>query len=311
MQTINEIYIKILRNGRRIYGSENTILAARQLETYSTYLSEMNEKLESMVDLTQKFSVECLGKATEIREAIDIDEKYAGDASKILVAFRDDNKNLSWADMSEIEDRTESVLEDVDNALTKKPDVRVFKQESVMYKALTDIYGVSLNKEWKLPITNRIKDIPPAMQWYKGDNNNPEGIYICLSDGFYAQVPMPNIMDATKDFNRTGSVRCKHYSKDACYDARENLAYRRNFDMRSCPFAHQGDQYVKIGTVFRCPKFPGFGRHDSLNEDLVNVPDDDMRSILMYALSDAMLSSMWFQNQEQKNGMVMTNIDIC
>jgi uncharacterized protein with HEPN domain len=311
MRVINDIYLKILRNGRHMYGAENTIDTAHQLENYSTYLSEMNGRLESMVDLTQKFSVECLSKATEIREAIYLDDKFAGDQSKISVAFRDKNSNLSWADMTEIEDRTDVVLECVKEALDAKPKDCEFKQKNVLYKVLTNIYGIELDHEWKLPIANRIKDIPSAMQWYKGDTNNPEGVYICLSDGFYAQVPMPNILDATKDFSRTGSVKCKHYTKEACYKARESLACRRNFDMRNCPFAHQGDKYVKIGTVFRCPKFPGFGKHSSLNADLVEVPDDDMRSILMYALSDAMLGSLWFQNQKQKNGIVMTNIDIC
>jgi hypothetical protein len=311
MQVINDIYVKILRNGRKMYGSENTIAAACQLETYSTYLSEMNDKLESMVDLTQKFSVECLSKATEIREEVAINNKFDGDQSKISFAFRDKNSNLSWADATDIEDRTDAVLECVEAAIVKKPTEGEFKQGHVLYKTLTDIYGIELDHEWKLPIANRIKDIPPALQWYKGDTNNPEGIYICLSDGFYTQVPMPNILDATKDFNRTGSVKCKHYTKEACYKARETLAYRRNFDMRSCSFAHKGDKYVKIGTIFRCPKFPGFGKHSSLNADLVEIPDDDIRSILMYSLSDAMLSSLWFQNQKQKNGMVMTNIDIC
>jgi hypothetical protein len=311
MRVINDIYVKILRNGRRTYDSEHTITTALQLESYSTYLSEMNEKLESMVELTQKFSVECLIKATEIRETVDREEKYTDGNSKLLFAFRDTNSNLSWGDVAEIEDNTDTVLECVEAMLIKKPTDNEFKQSPVLYKTLTDIYGVKLDNEWKLPIINRIKDIPPALQWYKGDSTNPAGIYICLSDGFYAQVPMPNILDATKDFNRVGSVKCKHYTKDECLKARETLAYRRNFDIRRCPFAHQGDKYVKIGTMFRCPKFPGFGKHSSLNTDLVEVPDDDMRSILMYALSDALLGSLWFQNQEQKKGLVMTNIDIC
>jgi hypothetical protein len=310
MMVINDIYVKILRNGRRMYGAEDTTETAHQLESYSTYLSEMNDKLESMVDLTQKFSVECLSKATEIRELVALNDKFDGDQLKISFAFRDKNSNLSWADATDIGDRTDSILECVDDTVKKQTE-NEFKQGSVLYKTLTNIYGIELDHEWKLPIANRIKDIPSALQWYKGDSNNPEGVYICLSDGFYAQVPMPNILDATKDFNRTGSVKCKHYSKEACYNARKNLAHRRNFDMRSCPFAHQGDKYVKIGTMFRCPKFPGFGKHSSLNADLVKVPDDEIRSILMYALSDAMLGSLWFQNQKQKKGIVMTNIDIC
>jgi hypothetical protein len=311
MQVINDIYVKILRNGMKMYDAENSIISAQQLETYSTYLSEMNDKLENMVELTQKFSIECLTKATEIREAIAIKEKCNDDHSKMLFAFRDKNSNISWADTSEIEDNKDAILKRVETILVKKPTDSEFKQSPVLYKTLNDIYGVKLDNEWKLPITNRIKDIPPAMQWYKGDTNNPEGIYICLSDGFYAQIPMPNILDATKDFNRTGSVKCKNYTKEACSRAHEILSYHRNYDIRSCQFAHQGDRYVKIGTVFRCPKFPGFGKHSSLNSDLGDLPDDDMRSILMYALSDAMLGSIWFQNKKQKNGMVMSNIDIC
>ena len=45
-----------------------------------------------------------------------------------------------------------------------------------------------------------------------------------------------------------------------------------------------------------------------------NIPDDDIKTILMYSLSDMLLSSMWFQRQKDEDNhksIIMTNIDIC
>lgn len=318
MTTLNDIYIKILKTGRKLYTKSEkrmTVKAAQRLESYSTYLGEMNEKIESILDLTEKYAQECLNRATEIRKNININEKYEGDPSMMFKAHKELYDGLSWADITEMEEAKEKVVNDVEVAVHKKTNKQEYVHTPIVYKNISDIYGKRIGFDWKVPIINKLNEMPSSLYWYGGDTNNPEGVYTCLTRGFYIQVPFPNVIDATKDFNRTGSVKCKYNNLKECLDVREDLANRYNSAVRDCNFAHKGDKYIKIGTTFRCPHKPRFGNHSHLKEDIGSVPDSDIKTILMYSLSDILLSSMWFQKQNteepNKSNMIMTNIDIC
>jgi hypothetical protein len=318
MNALNDIYVNILKTGRQIYSkSDNviTIKEAQRLESYSTYLGEMNEKIENMLELTEKYAIEFLNKATKIRKNIDINKKYEGDSSMMFKAHKELYDGLSWADITEIEDRKDRIVNDVDKAIDKKIDKNEYAHKQIVYKKLSNIYGKKIGFDWKVPIINKLNEMPSSMYWYAGDANNPEGVYTCLTRGFYIQVPFPNVIDATQDFSRTGSIKCKYNTIRECLDIRSELANRHNSNVRDCNFAHKGDKFVKIGTSYRCPHKPRFGNHSYLRSDISSVPDSDIRTILMYSLSDMMLSSMWFQKQNmddsKKNNIVMTDIDIC
>lgn len=314
MKTLNDIYIRLLKNGRDIYDKsvDKTIADAQELESYSEYLNQMNEKLENILDLTDKFSIECINKATEIRQYIEFNDKYKDDPFRMLLYDKNKYAGISWADISEIEDKKENLVKQVDEKINKPYNENDFKRKTVLYKDISDIYGKGLNLgfDCKIPIINRINEIPPALYWYKGDKTNPKGVYICISHRFYAQIPFSNIIDGTKDNDRTCSIKCKYENNVDCTRARSEYAQRYNSDIRECKFAHKGEKYVRIGTALRCPNMPYFGRKSTLSKDLGNLPDHDIKMMLMNALSDLFLSNLWFQKQKNEN-LVLHNIDTC
>lgn len=311
MKVINDIYIKILKKGRSNYNNASmNISSAQNLESYATYLGQMNGKLEELLDLTDKFAHECLTKATEIRTNVDINNKYKDNPERMFHAHKEIYSEMSWADITENEDETQRVLNSIENKVTQKNKISEYAHTPIMYKNISNLYNHDLCTKFKIPIITSLNEMPSSLYWYNGDQTNPEGIYICLSRGFYVQVPFPNVVDGTKDFSRTRSIKCKYNTEDECCKIRKDLASKYNSDIRECNFAHKGDQYIKIGTSFRCPNMPRFGNHIWLNNDLNDLPDYDVKMLLMYSLSDILLTSMWFQKQKN-NGMVLTNIDIC
>lgn len=313
MQLLNDIYIRILKKGRAIYKEsekENIISNAQKLETYSTYLEQMNAKLETILDLTYKYARECITKATEIRQFIDINDRYKDDPSKMFLAHKEMYSGMSWADLTDIEDEKERILKNVAE-IVKTPNLKSeFVQTPIIYKDLSKIYGNDIGFNCKIPIINKLNEMPSALYWYDGDQQNPKGVYTCLSRKFYVQVPFPNVIDGTKDFNRTCSIKCKYNTNEECLIVRSDLAKKYESTIRECKFAHVGDKYIKIGTTFRCPNIPRFGNHAFLKDDIENLPDCDIKMLLMYSLSDILLSSLWFQKQKNTN-IVFTNIDTC
>lgn len=313
MKILNQIYTKILKKGRDLYKEadcEKNINTAQRLESYSMYLNEMNDKLEIILDLTDKYSNECIDKATEIRNFVDINDKYKDDPSRMFLAHKELYQDMSWSDIADIEDKKEELINEVNNFVKKPFNKHKHKHKHIMYKDISNIYGVDLGFNSSIPIINKLNEMPSAMYWYGGDKNNPAGIYTCLTRKFYVQIPLPNVVDGTKDFDRTNSIKCKYNTKEECVKIRDNLSKKYNSDVRVCKFAHSGDKYIKIGTVVRCPNIPRFGNHIYLKNDLDNLPDSDVKILLMHSLSDLLLSSLWFQKQDKPN-IVFTKIDVC
>lgn len=313
MVMLNDIYMKILKKGRTLYkeAEDNPIISnAQKLESYSAYLGQMNDKLECIIDLTYKYTHECISKATEVRKHIDINDRYKDDPSRMYLAYKEINKGMSWADINDIDEEKDRVLNDVEKII-KKPNVKTeYENTPILYKELSSLYGVDLGFNISIPIINKLNEMPSSMYWYAGDKKNPPGIYTCLSRKFYVQIPLPNVIDGTKDFNRTRSIKCKFNTEAECLVVRQDLANKYGSDVRDCKFAHVGDTYLKIGMSFRCPSIPRFGNHMFLNDDLENLPDYDIKMMLMYSLSDMLLGSLWFQKQKN-NGIILTDMDIC
>lgn len=313
MKLLNDIYIRMLKKGRSIYKiaeKENSLKNVQELESYSAYLGQMNDKIESILDITDKYANECLDKANEIRNYIDVNNKYKDDPMKMLLAHKEMYGGMSWADLTEMEEEKERVLKNIKKIVKNPAKKSEYEQTPILYKDVSNIYGKDIGFNCKIPIINKLNEMPSALYWYKGDQTNPEGIYTCLSRKFYIQVPFPNVIDGTKDFNRTCSIKCKYNTEQECLKIRKDLADRFNSELRDCKFAHIGDKYTKVGTLFRCPNIPRFGSHVFLDDDLENLPDYDMKMMLMYSLSDILLGALWFQKQKN-NSMVLTNIDTC
>lgn len=312
MKLINDVYTRVLKMGKKLYlGSDNntTVKTAQNLESYVGYLDNLNEKLTTIRNLTEKFSEQCLEKAVEIREQIHEENKYIGDPSRMFMAYGSRYRNMSWANINSMEETNDKTLKSIEDMSVNTPEKKDYAYMPVLYKNISTMYGVELGGNFKVPIVNRITDMPAALYWYKGDARYPPGVYICISRGFYVQVPFPNVVDSTKDFNRIGSVKCKYNTTKECHAIRHTMAQKYKSDVRVCNFAHSGDRYTKIGTSFRCASTPRFGNHNHLKTDTRKIDTADMNNILMYSLSDLLLSSIWAQTHA-RNG-ILTNIDIC
>jgi hypothetical protein len=313
MKLLNSIYVKVLNNGQNVYKEccqKNNLQNAQTLESYATYLTQMNENVRFITDLTDKYVLECIEKATEIRTTIDMNNKYKDDPFNMFMAHKKMYGGVSWADLSDKEDRKDAILNSVDELVSTKIKHDDFENNHILYKNISNIYNNKIDFECKIPIINKLNEMPSCMYWYKGDKTNPEGIYICISRKFYVQVPFPDVIDGTVDFYRMNTIKCTRGSKKNCLKHKKELAIRRNVPLVACGYTHTGDAYKKVGTLYRCPNIPRFGAHNSLNNDLENLPERDLKMMLMNSLSDILLGTLWFQKQKNKN-LTIVNIDIC
>jgi hypothetical protein len=315
ISTINKIYKSVLLNGSKYYKNamkDESIKSARFLESFSIHLGEMNDKLSVLLNLTDKYAIKCLEKAAEIRKKIELTKKYENDPSHMFLAHKELYKDMSWADMSDKEDQTNKTLADVENLLVKKINKNEYTHKAIVYKKINAVYNINIGFSYKIPIINKLTEIPATFYWFNGDKNYSEGVYTCLSNGFYIKVPFPNLIDTTNSYNKTGSIKCKNSTYKECLKIRKELSVKYNSNVRECTFAHKNDKYIKIGTSVRCPNMPHFGTHNSLINDLKNVQNDDVKTMLMYSLSDMLLASLQYQKKEKTTkNTILTNIDIC
>lgn len=312
MKLINDVYNRVLKMGKKLYlGADNdqTVKTAQILESYVGYLNNINEKITNILNLTTQFADQCLEKSNEIREQVDIENKYEGDPSRLFMAYGNRYKNSNWADLQESEENKDAVLNNVDAVINTNITKKEYAYMPLLYKNIPNIGGADLGFNFKMPIVDRLADMPSALYWYRGDSKHPPGVYICLSRGFYVQVPFPDVVDSTKDFNRTNSIKCKYQTTAECNMIRSDLAKKHNSDVRPCNFAHSGNKYMKIGTTFRCAANPRFGNHHYLKDDINTIDSTDINNILMYSLSDILLSSIWVQKHNRND--ILTNIDTC
>jgi hypothetical protein len=312
MKNLNNIYIKIFKKGKTIYSDsmENNIPNAQNLESYALYLNQMNEKLQNILHMTEKYALDCINKATDVRKYVDINNKYKDDPSRMILAHREMNNKMSWADITEMEDERETIHNTIDEIIIKPILENEFKHEKIAYKDISNIYGEGVDENCKIPIINNLNEMPSALYWFNGNKTNPKGVYICISHKFYVRIPFPNIVDGTKDFNRVCSVKCKYNTIDECIKRRREQSNRPNSFMRKCNFAHKGDKYVRVGSIFRCPNMIHFGRPTTIKDDLSNINEYNIKMMLLNSLSDLFISNLWFQTQKKKR-LILTNIDIC
>lgn len=53
-----------------------------------------------------------------------------------------------------------------------------------------------------------------------------------------------------------------------------------------------------------------FGNHATLQNDLDVVSNYDIKHMLMYSLSDDLLSMIWYQNKFRNGELIITNLDV-
>jgi hypothetical protein len=308
MKTLNELHIKIFKRGISIYSDsmENTISNAQNLESYALYLNNIHEKLETILHMAKKYSLDCINKATDVRKYVDVYDKYKDDPSRIILSRQEMRTKLSWSDIVNKEELQERNSKKCVTPVLEND----FECNPILYKNISNITGKNVGDTCKIPIVNTLNEIPSALYWFNGNKSNPKGVYICISHKFYVKIPFPDIVDGTKDFNRVRTIKCKYNNIEECIKKRNSNSNRPNSFIHKCNFAHKGEKYVRVSNVFRCPDMIHFGRHATLKEDLSNIDEYNIKMMLLNSLSDLFISNLWFQTQRKKT-LVLTNIDTC
>jgi hypothetical protein len=154
------------------------------------------------------------------------------------------------------------------------------------------------NMSIKFPIINNIKNIPPSLYYYCGDDvGNERGIYIKLINNVIAKIPMVDVLPDDKGV-KVHTVKCIN-SKDC------KVWY--------CTFAHDGVPYNKIGYTSRCPSNPRFSNKDTLKEDIYRVDYPSLRLCLLSSLTDLFSIVAWCQEKktDQSKEIILTDLDLC
>lgn len=149
---------------------------------------------------------------------------------------------------------------------------------------------------------NSLSDIQPAICYFDGED---KGFYCCLVPGVYVKIPFPEIIDATKNFSRMRTIRCKHITLKNCDDKRKE--HCKTF--AQCNFAHKGQRIKKLGYSSRCPSLPVFGHPSRITTDVKKIKESDIKNVMLYGLSDLMAAMIWMDSNKIKK-KVITDIDI-
>jgi hypothetical protein len=214
---------------------------------------------------------------------------------------------MSWGDMGDIEDRREDIINSTE-AIEKKLSA---PPEKIPWKKIDTLDNIKLPKEISLRVVSRLDNLPPALGWFSGDKTHREGIYIRLPENMFVRIPFPNVIDGTQNYTRNKTIKCKYETEDQCLENRKFLAERYTTNVRDCLFAHKGDVYSKVGTNFRCPSNPRFGCHAHLKDDIETLKADDIKPVLMYALSDVLNCFLWSDFHHADDRIIFSEVEIC
>lgn len=243
-------------------------------------------------------------KELEITYFLKIDDQTF-EPNKFLHSFNMDsdlyNTNFkeSFKDTMQIEINTHKL-----KLKSKTPPIEEHNTKSINILGGHDIRP----NQYDLPVIKDLKAIPPMFYWYDGDTFYKRGVYVCLSKGFYASVPFPNMVSTTDLNFKVNSIPCKHETKEACTRHKKKISEIFNSDERSCSYVHKKEQFVKIGSPYRC-RLETFGSYASLNSDMNFINTPDIKRILMHSLSDALLSSLWYQNKFKDGNLFLNNLE--
>jgi hypothetical protein len=187
----------------------------------------------------------------------------------------------------------------------EKPMTMAIKPITTMRKLIPEIgYYIKLNT------VRDLNEIQPMFSYYNNpqDKINPPGMYCTVIPGVHVKVPFATIVDSTKEYSRGRSIRCKYITKALCDDQRSKMAKYHNSQLRTCNFAHVGDEITKIGYASRCSSVPRFGDSKHLTNDIKSVNISDIKNIMLYGLND-MLAIMIWMDCNKYNDTVFINVE--
>jgi hypothetical protein len=298
---INDINLSVDKSNNIKYIDdiyENLSNISNVLNKYHDIKNNMKSKIESIDMMVHKYN-DYIKKYYEIK-----------DTHKFIYLF-DNSYNIELNKYTLFRDVIHPSDLDIKNNLDIKNDIGIKK--IIKYKNLDSINGVSLqNNNINIPVTPNLKNIPPMFYWYEGNNIHSQGIYICISEGMYIQVPFPNVIDNDHEDYKKNTIKCKYYDKNICYNNRKKMSLlHNNKKIKECNFVHKNEFFNKISDIYRC-NITSIGNHKTLNEDLNKLNIEDIKYLLMNNTSDLLLILLWFQNKfKDSNDIVLNKLDMC
>lgn len=188
---------------------------------------------------------------------------------------------------------------------TKNNTVPILENIDIEALETTELSPNKLN----LPVISNLKDIPQMFYWYTGDSVYKKGVYTCMAPGFVVKVPFPNVVSTSSTNFKINSTPCQYETKEACMAKKKRISEIHNSEVRGCSYVHRKERFEKIGPIYRCT-VDTLGCHETLDKDMDYTTISDIKRILMYSLSDSLLSTLWYQNRFKDGNIVLNNIDI-
>lgn len=159
-----------------------------------------------------------------------------------------------------------------------------------------------------VPKISSFKKIPECLYWVDNPELGKKGLYIRLIGNVFYQIPLPNVLNEN---DKSKTIKCKYETKERCYNNRKTLAQKHGSYIRDCTFAHIGEQYNKISIPSKCNKIPNIGNPITLKNDLTYLLKEDINILLMYGLSDLLVSALWWEKLDIDESIINDNIDTC
>lgn len=296
--TLNTLISKIIRHYNRLQLADHTKSTVSSGNNLITTGATLLRNFKNNVKTLETLLSDCSDFVEEVKEDLSFPKREG------------DFVYLTSGGMLSYPGRDLIVKEEKKEVKDKKPNEN--KKQNKNDRVLINELGYYL----KLPVVTDIKQIPPALYYFKEDDNkktnkktkNRTGIYINLGNGNYARIPFPEIVDSKKEYDRKHSIRCKYISKKDCDDQRYKMSKYHNTQIRTCNFAHTGDQIIKIGYPSRCPSVPNYGTPETFSDDIKNINMNDAKNLLMNGLNDVMSSVIWFDYAAQKEN-IFSNLE--
>ncbi len=289
-----------------------------------TYLDTLNNNLEksflNFKNINQKISPHDIHNLYELLHKLNGNlYKYLEESKKIEQNFLSNESELS----------NKFILSfDIDKSLYNKNFKEEFKKDMEtninihkikeiipksdvkQYKEISIVEGVDISpNKIQLPIVKSLKEIPPMFYWYEGDAIYKKGIYTSICQGFYSKVPFPNVVFTNDPMYKINSIPCKYGYKHVCQENKKKISEFHNSEVRDCFYVHKKEKFNKVGNYYRCA-VESLGNHNTLDNDLNTISNYDIKHLLMYSLSDDLISMIWYQNKFKNGELIITNLDV-
>jgi hypothetical protein len=258
--------------------------------------SEIKNNIDALIHYTEYMHTETdniCDYLENLKEEVEICMENVDDGP-IAVNF---DAQGSWVE----EQNREETLNSYKKKYTKK------KSGKKSHKTINSYKKVEFGSDIKLTVVSEFEDMEPCLYYKIGKN---EGIYVCIAEDFYVEMPMSNI-----DFSGTplNVARCECGTSEECEKLRHSensssFSQRLNkIKKKNCISVHRGETFNRIGHFDRCA-FKQFGSFETLQKDMDKIDVCGIKNILMHALNDMFLAAIW--QQRHKKSIILHDINI-